>query len=631
MRMKVIIRLALLTIVITTVVVFVSCNNVEELPRQTEGETTETGATTEVEMGRDTDAPDKTDDFGVHTDTEATTEANFHAFGLWTVATTATCTEDGTEVRTCVCGEQETRALTSLGHNYVNRVCEKCGDKQYSEGLAFASNGNGTCYVAGIGSCKDTDIWIPPASPNGDIVTSIGEEAFYKCTSLTSVTIPDSVTSIDWRAFLCCTSLASITIPDSVTSIGWGAFERCTSLTSVTIGSNVISIGGAAFSSCSGLTSITIPDSVTSIGSGAFSDCTNLFDITIPDSVTSIGGWAFYGTDYYNDSSNWEDHMLYIGKHLIKANDTYDLYITPGNIKPGTLTIADDAFEQCFGLCNFAIPDSVTSIGNGAFGLCLNLNSITIPDSVTSIGAYAFSGCSNLTSITLPDSVTSIGGRAFSGCSGLTSITIPDSVTSIGVCAFSGCSGLTSIQVDKDNKVYHSNRNCLIETATKTLMACCKNSVIPPDGSVTRIDGAFSGYSDLTSITIPDNVTIIGDWAFYGCSSLTSITIPDSVTSIGESAFEGCTSLTSITISDSVTSIGDSAFCDCNNLTSVIIPDSVTAIGNYAFSTFYYEYTSLTSITFNGTKDQWEGIDKGKDWHSNSITVHCTDGNIKEK
>ena len=145
----------------------------------------------------------------------------------------------------------------------------------YSQGLQFTSNGDGTCYVSGIGSCTDTDVVIPLTSLDWDIVTSIGDHAFEWCTSLTSVTFAkgSQLTSIGDGAFLECPSLTSIEIPASVTSIGDDAFEWCTSLTSVTFaeGSQLTSIGDGAFSWCESLTSIEIPASVTFIGDYAFS------------------------------------------------------------------------------------------------------------------------------------------------------------------------------------------------------------------------------------------------------------------------------------------------------------------------------------------------------------------------
>ena len=212
---------------------------------------------------------------------------------------------------------------------------------------------------------------------------------------------------------------------------------------------------------------------------------------------------------------------------------------------------------------------------------------------VSSIGDRAFEWCSSLTSIMISDSVISIGEWAFGGCSSLTSITIPDSVTSIGVGAFGDCNGLTSISVDPQNQAYHSAGNCLIETQSKTLIAGCRTSVIPADGSVISIgESAFDDCVSLKSITIPDSVTSIGDRAFWRCSSLTSIDIPESVTSIGSAAFSGC-DLLSITIPDGVTSIGREAFLGCGSLTSIAIPDSVTSIGDLAFE----GCSSLMSIT----------------------------------
>ena len=173
-------------------------------------------------------------------------------------------------------------------------------------------------------------------------------------------------------------------------------------------------------------------------------------------------------------------------------------------------------------------------------------------------------------------------------------------MTSIGDSAFSFGSDLESITVVEGNTVYHSAGNCLIKTGIKTLIAGCRNSSIPTDGSVTNI-----GYR-----------------AFYGCFSLTSIEIPEGVTSIGSEAFYRCC-LRSIKIPDGVTSIGSEAFYSCDSLTSIEIPSSVTNIGYRAF----YKCYNLTSITYGGSKAQW----KWNDWdeYIGGYTIHCTDGDIK--
>ena len=240
----------------------------------------------------------------------------------------------------------------------------------------------------------------------------------------------------------------------------------------------------------------------------------------------------------------------------------------------------------------------VTEIGANAFRSCTGLTSITISNSVTAIREWAFQNCSGLTSIIIPNSVTSIGTGAFIYCSGMTSVTIGNSVTTIGIHSFYDCNSLTSIVVANDNPIYDSRDNCnaIIQTATNTLFAGCKNSTIP--NSVTAIgEKAFSDCRSLTSITIPNSVTSIGKDAFHYCIGLTSIDIPNSVTSIGTGAFEECSGLISLTIGKSVTSIGMYAFSRCRHLNSITIPNSVTVIDYGAFR----ECSGLTSLTIGNS------------------------------
>lgn len=170
--------------------------------------------------------------------------------------------------------------------------------------------------------------------------------------------------------------------------------------------------------------------------------------------------------------------------------------------------------------------------------------------------------------ITIPDNVTYIEDGAFEGCSGITSIHIPRSVVKIGgdtgCGAFGGCNNLESIVVDEGNAVFDSRNKCnaIIETATNTLIAGCKNTIIPNDiGGIGEC--AFRGCTKLISINIPDSVTWIGCSAFLGCTNLASIVIPNNVTKIYEEAFSGCTSLTSVILPDNAVDIDEDAFKNC--------------------------------------------------------------------
>ena len=248
-------------------------------------------------------------------------------------------------------------------------------------------------------------------------VRGIGDYAFHDCSSLTSVTIPNSVTIIGSSAFYGCSSLTSVTIPNSVTSIGQSAFWSCSSLTDVTIPNSVTSIEICTFSSCTSLTHVTIPNSVTSIGVLAFEYCKSLTSVTIPNSVTSIGVLAFKGCTSLKSVT----------------------------IPNSVTSIEYYAFEDCSSLTRVTIPNSVTSIGSWAFSGCSALTSVTIPNSVTGIGGGAFENCTSLTSVKLPSALQWIDPETFSNCTALTSVTIPKSVTGIGEKAFYYCDSLTDV------------------------------------------------------------------------------------------------------------------------------------------------------------------------------------------
>ncbi len=302
-------------------------------------------------------------------------------------------------------------------------------------------------------------------------MTGIGDAVFCGCSSLTSVTIPDSVTDIGERAFYGCSSLTSLTIPDSVASIGLRAFYGCSSLTSLTIPNNsVTSIGNLAFSNCSGLTSLTIPDSVTSIGDYMFYGCSSLTSVTIPAGVSSIGNCAFYfcnnlkvavlgdnvniGTTAFHygstiycykntDADKWAAQEGYTTVYLdaVNIDDIRTVTLEPdfrlacGESRKVGINIFPD--DQSIVTWSSSEP-TIVSVDNGIV-TALSRGTAAITATVGTVSAsvniIVFSDANVLT---LPASTVTIESEAFANLPTVDRIVIPATVTSIADDAFSG-------------------------------------------------------------------------------------------------------------------------------------------------------------------------------------------------
>ena len=291
--------------------------------------------------------------------------------------------------KTCQCGDK-----FYTGETTTRDDCSECGGE-----VKYAVEGGYLTFDKKTGTVTNCDPSVTkaniPHTIKGVTVTSIGGSAFRYCTSLTSVTIPDSVTSIGGWAFADCASLTSVTIPDGVTSIGEYTFSWCTSLTSATIPDSVTSIGKGAFYDCTSLTSVTIPDSVTSIDEYAFYDCKSLTSVTIPDSVTSIGDWAFSGckslTNVYFTGTEeaWNGITIDGGNDALKNANIHYNYVSHTHSYKAVVT-APTCTEKGYTTHTCSCGDSYVDTYTDALGHAWDNGKVTKEPTETETGIRTF-------------------------------------------------------------------------------------------------------------------------------------------------------------------------------------------------------------------------------------------------
>ncbi len=556
----------------------------------------------------------------------------------------------------CACGASS----EVVAHEYVNNICV-CGSYKNSSGLAFTLSTDKTYYaLTGMGTCKDTTVVIP-STYSSKPVKVIGKTAGVFNYDVTCVVIPNTVTTIEQYAFSYYSKITSIIFREGsqLTTIGERAFYLCTGLTSITIPEKVTTLGNRAFQSCENLTEINfnatncsdidssydvfydagksgtgitvnIGANVTKIPSYLFypyhnngkitgvnfkegSVCkdigryafyaTSISTINIPNSVTNIGIWAFANTSL--ETVTIPNSVETMGVSVFSECSSLQQVVFEENSK--LTQINEKTFYKCTKLSQFAVPTSVTTIGEQAYYGCTSLTSVTIPNEITTIESSAFSSCSKISTLVFDGVMPlTIKSGAFSGLSNIKSITIAKRVTSIGEGAFSGASKLTNVTVDADNAYYKSEDGVLYTKDGTTII---------------QYPASKSG----ATFTVPTGVEHIGNGAFSSCANLTEVVLVDGLKSIGNGAFSSCTNLTRLFIPEGVTSMGSSVFYDCTNLQGITIPNSMQTIGTNIFKycdnlRSTYKYGGL--YYFGNSTNNYLLVFKMEDAQSRTITIH---------
>lgn len=321
---------------------------------------------------------------------------------------------------------------------------------------------------------------------------------------------------------------------------------------------------------------------VVGVKDNAFFSNSILKSVTLPNTIKSLGNTSFAGCSSLS-SITLQVGLESIGNNCFQGCTSLQSVVIPHNVR----SIGDAAFANCSGLKDVRLPDSIVSVQNSTFSGCVSLTSINIPLNVTSIGLGAFSNCKNLSTVDLPSKLTIIDTYGFYMCPALKSIALPNSLKSIGGNAFMS-SGLTSITVPEGVTVIgdgaFSANSALLEAS------------LPSTLKVTPAFG-FEGDYSLSKVTLAEGIETIGAKSFRGCRAITSLNLPMSTVGIEDSAFLECSGLESITIPDSVKLLSVGVFSDCTKLSKVVLPSTLSTIGVEAFK----NCKALTTVVLPST------------------------------
>lgn len=368
-------------------------------------------------------------------------------------------------------------------------------------------------------------------------ITSIPKDCFYGTSGLKEINLPTALTTIEGDAFNGNAALTNLSLPSSLTTLEDGALEKMTALTSIEVPASVTKFGTDMFSGCSALANVVLHNPLTALPDSTFDGCSKLKSVTLPEGMTGIERYAFSGSGLETITlpatvTTMADHVFANSKSLVSF------------VGSGVTSVGANAFENCTSLTSASFSPELTEIASSMFKGCASLKEFVLTEKITMVGYSAFQGtgienfvlpsnatfdkansgsllrnCTSLKTAQLNSSITALGSYFFEGDKALTTVTGLSGVTSMDTNTFSGCSKLTSLDLDV-SKITAMGSSTFLNCASLT------TAYIPTTAEYTQIlTSTFEGATSLTTVTIPENVTLLGQKAFKNCSKLTTITI----------------------------------------------------------------------------------------------------------